>query len=462
MRWSRLGILSTILSMSLFAVSGCGNSTATSGSSQEISTASSKINPTTGLPVYTKKATLTFWSWVPNDDARVKIFEKYYPNIKVNLKNVGAGQTEYSKFSTAVQAGSGAPDVVMLEYDVVPEFIQSGGLKPIDNYVKTLSNSFPNWVMNQVTYNNKIYAVPEDTGPLGLYYQKSIFDSSKMSIPTTWAQFEQEANQFHKQNPNKYYSYFSTNDGQQELSLLWAAGVNPFQQSSDGTWKISLNSPQALKVFQYWGDLIKSGAVEATATDSSSSWQKQLNDGDFATIIGPAWFPSEAIAPYDSNLKAHDWKAALIPEWQQGQTVDGDWGGSADAVTTQSKYPEAAAIFATFINTSKFEQPHNVTPSSDGGGGLFPASENGFTVSQFNSGDPALNGQKANEEVFSKEATRVDPSWQWAPWSNYIFQELTTELNKAASNQESWKQALDNAQKNIVSYGKSQGYKVQG
>lgn len=435
------------------------NQSSSSGSSS--SSTGLKTDPKTGLPIYKKNVSLTFWSWVPNDAARVKIFEKYYPNIKVNLKDVGAGTPEYQKFSTAVQSGSGAPDVVMLEYDMMPQFIQSGGLAPITSVVKPYESKFPKWVMNEVSFNNKVYAVPEDTGPLGLYYQKSIFDANNMQIPKTWAQYKTEALSFHKHHPNQYYSWFATNDGQWELGLLWAAGVDPFQPTSGGGWKVSLNSPQSLKVFQYWGDLIKSGAVEALS-DGSPGYQKELNEGKFATVVGSAWYPSEALVPYDKHLKQHDWHAAMMPQWQEGQTVDGDWGGSADAVTKQSKHPTAAAIFSWFINASKYEQEHNVQPAASGGGGLFPAYEGGFKTKAFNAPNPALGGQRANKDIFAKESTNVDPNWQWNPWASYTFQELTAEVTKAAAGKETWKQALDTAQKKIVSYAQSQGYNVKG
>lgn len=422
---------------------------------------SMKINPKTGLPAYTGKATITFWSWVPNDATRVKIFEKYYPNIKVKLEDVGAGGPEYTKLSTAIQAKSGAPDVVMLEYDMMPQYIESGGLLDITQYVNPVKNTFPKWVMNQVSMDGKIYAVPEDTGPLGLFYQKSIFDKEHIAVPTTWSQFASEATAFHKKNPGKAYSYFSTNDGQWQLGLLWAAGIEPFQETSSGGWKIDLDSPQAIKVFQFWGNLIKSGAIEAVEP-GTPSWEKEMNEGKFATVVGSAWYPSEDIVPWDKNATKHDWHAALIPQWKAGQTVDGDWGGSADAVTTQSKYPEAAAIFADFINTSKYEQSHNVQPAGTGGGGLFPADKNGYNVPSFSSPDPSLGGQRANKDIFEKESSRVDPNWQWTPWTSYVFQELQSEVAKAAAGKESWTQALTNAQNQIVSYAKSQGYDVQG
>src|SRR6478609_8717403 len=78
--------------------------------------------------------TLEFWSWVGGLDNTVKDFEKAYPNIKIHVNNVGAGPAEYQKLQTALKAGSGAPDVVQIEYDFLPSFIVTDGLADMAQY----------------------------------------------------------------------------------------------------------------------------------------------------------------------------------------------------------------------------------------------------------------------------------------------------------------------------------------
>src|SRR3712207_1319053 len=69
-----------------------------------------------------KPAELTFWTWVDGIDDEVALFEKKYPNIKVNVVNAGQGPAQYTKLRTALKAGSGAPDVVQVEYQYIPTF----------------------------------------------------------------------------------------------------------------------------------------------------------------------------------------------------------------------------------------------------------------------------------------------------------------------------------------------------
>ncbi|TDY50211.1 multiple sugar transport system substrate-binding protein [Alicyclobacillus sacchari] len=465
MRYQKVMLLGVFVGAVTFTLAGCGqgpveNQAAAGNVSQMAGSTIPRPVLTAGLPLpkYTQKATITWWSWVPNAQTEVNIFEKYYPNIKVKLVNAGAGSTEYQKFSTVVQAGSGIPDVVMLEFDMMPQYISTGALQDISKYVGNLKSKFSPWTWSEVSMGGGVYGIPEDTGPMGLFYQTSLFKKYNLAVPTTWAQFEQEALVFHKKDPKQYFSYFSDTDGQWMFGLLWQAGVLPFQGSGNN-WSVRIDTPEAVKVFSMWQRLVKAGAVQ-NISDFGPAWEKNLNNGMYATAVGSAWYDSEALVPYDHNLSSQKWHAALIPQWTVGGTMDGDWGGSVQAVTKASKYPEAAAIFAAFINASPAELPHDVAPAKDGGGGLFPAATEGFGLPAFKAKNPALDNQPANVDVFEEESSRVNAKFQWSPWSSYVFNELQTEIGRAFAGKESVQQALANVQQQVMSYARSQGYSV--
>ena len=411
-----------------------------------------------GFPTYTGQANITWWTWVPNYQGEVKIFEKYYPNIHVKALNVGAGTPEYTKLNTVIAAKHGAPDVVMIEFGMLPQFIQTGGLLNISKYVDSYKKAFPQWVWNLVSYNNGVYAMPEDTGPMGLYYRTDVFSKYHLAVPKTWAQFEQDALAYHKKT-GKVFSDFAENDGQWMQGLMWQMGLTPFHQLGPNKWQVNIDSPQAVKLFSSWGTMIKAGAVN-TLGDWTPAWKKALATGEYAALEACAWFPSEA---FDENLPKkpnYHWHAASTPQWFPGKVINGDWGGSSQAVTNQTKYPEAAAIFAAFINSAAAELPHDVGPVPQGGGGLFPAATAGFKTAAFKRGFPSLDGQKAYQQVFAKAENQVNTKFEFSPWSAYFYNELSVEATKAAAGKESWSQALKNVQTNVVQFAQQQGYQI--
>jgi hypothetical protein len=139
--------------------------------------------------------TLEFWSWVGGLDQVVKEFEKDHPNITVHVNNIGAGPTEYTKLQTALKAGSGAPDVVHIEYDFLPSFINTDGLADMAQYGANVAKPyFVPWTWGQVSPDGKsVFGIPWDNGPMALIYNKKIFDQYGLTVPSTWDEFAQQA-----------------------------------------------------------------------------------------------------------------------------------------------------------------------------------------------------------------------------------------------------------------------------
>ena len=148
----------------LMALAACGGSAA----------------PTSNGPV-----TLTFWSWVPNIQNQINLFEQSHPNIKIKLVNAGQGGPEYTKLRTALKAGSGAPDIVQIELQYLPTFELANGLVDLSQYgANDLKNDYVSWVWNQVSQGSKVYAIPQDSGPMGLVYRADLFQQYHLPVPT--------------------------------------------------------------------------------------------------------------------------------------------------------------------------------------------------------------------------------------------------------------------------------------
>ncbi|MCL6443959.1 MAG: sugar ABC transporter substrate-binding protein [Alicyclobacillus sp.] len=457
----------SVLSVSSLAV-GCGTQQATqhtgANNNQSISASTQPVvnvinqngYPEPKFPPFKGSATITVWSWYENFGNVVKEFEKKYPNIHVEWKNVGAGQNEYTKLITALNTGSGAPDVAMIEYDQLPQFIQSGGLADITQYVSAYRPYFPAWVWNQTAYDGHQYGMPVDTGPMGLLYRSDLFAKYGLPVPKTWSEFAKEAVEFHKKDPNVYYSFFPYTDGFWIISLLWQAGVAPFEQTSSG-WKIDFDQPGVLKVLNYWSNLVNEGAVQA-GVDFSTSWNESFAKGKFATYVGCAWFP-EVMIP-DIKPGTQQWRAAQLPQWSVGAATSGDWGGSALVVTTQSKNKEAAALFAAFVATDKNAENTLILPMTDNGGNIFPGNLYATRLPALSVPIPFLGGQRANETVFAPANREIKPIIQWPPFTIYMNNEIGVEFQKVMERKESWQQALRDLDQNIAQYARSQGYQV--
>lgn len=130
---------------------------------------------------------LTFWTWVPNIAKEIALFEKKYPAVKVKVVNAGQGTPQYTKLRTALKAGSGAPDLVQMEYQAIPTFTITDSLLDLRPYgAAELKDRFVDWTWGQVSGGDgEVWAIPQDTGPMGLLYRKDIFDKHGIEVPGT-------------------------------------------------------------------------------------------------------------------------------------------------------------------------------------------------------------------------------------------------------------------------------------
>src|ERR1700726_3237177 len=121
------------------------------GCSSSGSTSSSTAN---------QKVTLSFWSWVPNLDKVVAIWNKAHPDIQVQVQVQAGGDAELTKLLTAAKAGN-PPDVAQVEYQVLPTLVSSNYLADISKYAGNLKGDFPAGNWNQVTLgSNALYGLP--------------------------------------------------------------------------------------------------------------------------------------------------------------------------------------------------------------------------------------------------------------------------------------------------------------
>jgi multiple sugar transport system substrate-binding protein len=396
--------------------------------------------------------TLTFWSWVPNIQSEITLFEQSHPNIKIKLVNAGQGAPEYTKLRTALKAGSGAPDLSQIELQYLPTFEQINGLVDLSQYgANSLKNDYVSWVWNQVSQGSKVYAIPQDSGPMGLLYRADIFQQYNLAVPTTWDQFAQEAVTLHQKNPNIYLTDFAPNDGAWYTGLTWQAGAHPFNVNGTKV-SVNVNDAASQKVANYWGNLINEHAVQTTA-DFTNDWYTGLANGTYASWITAAWGP--VFLSGIAAKTAGNWRAVPLPQWSAGQQASANWGGSTDAVTTQSRYPQQAATFATWLNHDQQSATMLVQKQF-----LFPTLNSVLNNADFVNAPSSFYGGQQVNQVFASASKQVDTTFQWSPFQDYVYTQWQDDFGQAINGKISFDQALQKLQSDTVAYAKSQGFSV--
>lgn len=398
---------------------------------------------------------LTFWTWVPGIDKQIKLFEAKYPKIKVTAVNVGQGGPHYQKLRTGATSGSGLPDVAQVEFQYIPTFTQIGLLKDLSPYVsKDFKSKFPDWILSQISGSKReIWAVPQDSGPMGMLYRTDIFAKYNIKVPTTWAEFEAAAKKLNAADPKVYLTNFAPNEAGAFTGLAWQAGARPVVNRGPTTIQLRLNDANTTKVASYWANLVKSGAISADPA-WNNDWYAGFNTGKYATWLTAAWGPLFlAGSAKDTSGK---WRAAPLPQWKAGESISGNWGGSTSAVMKSSKNPIAAAVFAEFINTDSASALALASEPQF----LFPATKATAVAPQFTSAKPDFFGGQEVNKLFGEINNTVAKDFQWSPFQDQIYTEWAV-VGKAIAEKTDVLVALKTFQANVVKYAKDQGFTVR-
>jgi multiple sugar transport system substrate-binding protein len=291
---------------------------------------------------------LTFWTWVPDIEKEVALFEEKYPEIDVKVENVGQGLPHYQKLRSAIEAGEGAPDVAQIEYQYIPSFVLAESLLDLSPYgAEDLSEDFVGWAWNQVSPGDEVWAVPQDVGPMGNLYREDILAQAGITAPpATWDDYATAAEAV-KSQTGSYISNLGATQAGQMIGFFWQRGIKPFGYDGEETVTIDVNNAEAKEVADYWTDLIQRDLI-STDVDFNDQWYQGLSNGKYAGWLTAAWGPVflQGTAENTSGL----WRAAPLPQWSAGEQVAGNWGGSSDAVLASSENPSAAYELARFIN----------------------------------------------------------------------------------------------------------------
>src|SRR5215469_925922 len=156
-----------------------------------------------------QKVTLTFWTWVPNIDKVVALWNQAHPDIQVQVQVQAGGDALLTKLLTAAKAGN-PPDIAQVEYQVLPTLVTNNYLADISKYDGNLKSDFPAGNWNQVTLGSQaLYGLPQDAAPMALFYRADLFKKYGLPAPTRGAKFPAAPAALHPKAPGVFRGSFS-------------------------------------------------------------------------------------------------------------------------------------------------------------------------------------------------------------------------------------------------------------
>ena len=291
------------------------------------------------------KAELVFWGWDSGNSMKEILadFEKANPGITVKFNNTGTAEKTSTALSNAIAAGNGAPDVVMLEDPTVTQFAVTEGLVDLSEFgADKLADDFAAGPWNKLQYNNKPYALPIDSGPEMFFYNKAVFDKAGVDGESikTWDDYYEAAKKIRATGSYITNLAGTSNDYQPFTAQIWQAGAQPWKVDGENI-TINMTKDEGMQRYiQFVQKLIDEDLVDTKTPNWSDDWNRELNDGTLASLTIGAWMPINLMG--GAPDQAGNWRVAQLPQWEEGKEVSAEDGGSALAITAQSKNQAAA------------------------------------------------------------------------------------------------------------------------
>ncbi|MDT0610365.1 ABC transporter substrate-binding protein [Streptomyces lancefieldiae] len=396
---------------------------------------------------------LTYWTWTPGMDKVVDLWNKgpgKKEQITVTVKKQASGDTLVTKILTAHKAGK-APDLVQAEYQALPTLVSNDALADISGEVGDEKGRFAEGVWQQTTLGtDAVYAVPQDIGPMMFYYREDLFKKYDLKVPATWEEFAETARKLKKAAPDKDLTTFSANDSGLFAGLAQQAGAQ-WWTTEGQKWKVGIDDAATKKVAEFWGGLVKEGAVDNQPM-YTPAWNKALNTGEQIAWVSAVWAPGTlTTAAPDTKGK---WAMAPLPQWSDSENRTGSWGGSSTGVTTDSKHKDAAAKFAAWLNTDR--DALNALAKE---GGIYPASTSAQLSGAFTN-PPAYFSNQPDFYTKAADIAKTTAPAAWGPNVNTAYTTFKDAFATAAKNKSDFTAALATMQEETVADLKKQGFEV--
>lgn len=429
------------------SLAACGGSSDTAGTTE--------VDPN-------KKISLTVWTWDSTLPRTIEGFEKENPNITVKAVNAGTNKDEYTALDNALAAGSGAPDLVQIEYYALPQYALSGNVKNIaDLGASDYKDFYTPGTWSSVNIKDGVYALPIDSGPMAFFYNKEVFDKAGVTeMPTTWDQFYEAAKKIRATG-----SYITSDSGDAGFydSMVWQAGGHPFKTDGENVTVDLTGDAGAKKFTEFWQKMIDEDLVDTKTVGWSDDWNRSLGDGSIASLLTGAWMPYNLLS--GAPDAAGKWRVAQMPTWEEGGTENSENGGSSLAIpkTTSDEKTAAAYKFMEYA----CHNGDGIKTRVDGG--AFPADNDTLKSDSFLSQTTMkdsdgkdvdyFGGQKFNEEL-AKAAQNVVTGYEFLPFEVYARGIYADTAGAAYSGKSSLSEGIAAWQDKIIEYGTQQGFTV--
>jgi lactose/L-arabinose transport system substrate-binding protein len=397
------------------------------------------VSPAAITPNPDIQGSISIWGW---DAAIASLqlvdasFQEAFPNIQLEYVPRPPADT-YQQLQLAASAGSGGPDVAIIEDSHLAQFAQLGVLADVTEQVSPFIDKMNSYKWVPAEYEGSYYAMPWDSGPCAVFYRRDVFETAGVDPESieTWDDYHQAATTIMEQAGVPMLQLArARNDGRTFEMMLWQQGLG--YVDADG--RVILDTePRIQQTIEYLGQFWTEELV-ADTEPWTDSWYGEMADGQVATNPAAVWlgtFLKSFIAPDAAGT----WGVFSLPTWEPGGATSSNDGGSQLAMWAQSEQQEAAWAYIEF-HLGREDSQLTMYRESD----LFPSLETTYNDPFFDEPDPYFGDQPVRQ-LFAEIVGEIPDAGIYTDDYQEMNGLLVPEIQRFAIGDQSAEEALANA-----------------
>jgi multiple sugar transport system substrate-binding protein len=273
--------------------------------------------------------------------AAIKRFNESQSAIKADMLEFSTSADEQrTQFVQRQEAKSGECDVFYSDVIWTAEFASQNWIYDMTPYAEARTDELIEATLDTVTYEDKIWGMPQQTDAAFLYYRKDQVDE----VPPTW----QEVYEVAGQNDGIVYQGAPYEGLTCDfLELAYAAGGEVL--SEDGKTAV-IDSPENVKALQLMVDGIKDGVAANGVTTYMEEEARRYFESGRATFMRN-WPYAYALGEKAPKVKGK-FDVAPFPEFEGGGKA-AILGGHNLVISQYSENPGAALALVEFLTSEK-------------------------------------------------------------------------------------------------------------
>ncbi|KJK34132.1 sugar ABC transporter substrate-binding protein [Streptomyces variegatus] len=263
---------------------------------------------------------MTVWGGDPDRktyQARIDLLVKKHPDLKVKLQLI-PGDAYPQKVQTMIAGGTG-PDIMQVA-ESVNTYSSKNQLLPLDDLAKK-ANLDPEQRFGPVgslyTYQDKLYAIPDRSGAVTVFYNKDMFDKKGVKAPTADWTWDDTLDAFKELTvPGKVWGY----SGAEWFPQWWSLAYQNGGTIIDAQGRPAVDSDEVVEALQWAGDLVFKHKVVPSKADYADMGPD---------IGGDQAFPNQKVATHANGF----WVMSGLTKVKFGWDIAPMWRGKKQAVS---------------------------------------------------------------------------------------------------------------------------------